>query len=139
MWRLRGSDLAAHITVTRARGRCLYGRPIAEVFSPVPDSDYLSSILEDISAAETEINDNPIYHVLNLCRVLAWLREGRVLSKREGGEWALQALPEAWHGLVDTMLARYLDPTLPTEVDPATATRFADEMLHIIRRESAGR
>ena len=87
-------DLAAHFTVIRARGKCLYGPEIAEMFGEVPEEAYLDSILMDVSEAEEDVLENPVYVILNLCRVLGFIRDRKVLSKREGGEWALKNLPE---------------------------------------------
>src|SRR5205085_2785098 len=41
-------DLAAHITITNHRGLCLYGAPIQHVFPPVPEEDYVDSIIGDL-------------------------------------------------------------------------------------------
>ena len=86
-------DLAAHFTVICHRGKCLYGKGIQDVFGKVDRQYYLDSILSDIEDAEKDIMENPVYIVLNLCRVLACKREGTILSKKEGGEWGLKALP----------------------------------------------
>ena len=75
-------DLAAHFTIIRARGRCLYGAPIEEVFGEVPKKDYLDSIYFDIAGAREEITEYPMYLVLNLARVLAFCRDGAVFSKK---------------------------------------------------------
>jgi streptomycin 3"-adenylyltransferase len=37
-----------------------------------------------------------MYLILNLARVLAFMKDGLVLSKREGGEWGLKNLPEKY-------------------------------------------
>lgn len=108
--KMRGTDadLAAHFTVLRGRGVCLCGAPIAEVFAPVPEADYIDSIWQDVRDAEEEISENPVYLVLNLARVLAYLEDGAVLSKREGGEWALVRLPEH-RPLIEAALAAYMN------------------------------
>ena len=100
-------DLAAHITVTRSRGICLHGAPIAEVFPPVPHEDYLDSIMSDLDWARERILENPVYFVLNACRVLAYLSEGLILSKDEGGVWALSWLPPEFHPLIALALDIY--------------------------------
>ena len=51
-------DLAAHFTVIRSRGRCLYGLPIPDLFGEVPERDYLDSIWNDVSGAEEEITES---------------------------------------------------------------------------------
>lgn len=38
--------------------------------------------------------------ILNLARVLAYLKDGLVLSKKEGGEWGINHIPEMYHGLM---------------------------------------
>ena len=68
--------------------------------------DYLDSILGDVSDAENEITDNPMYMILNLIRVLGYLREKKILSKKEGGIWGLKNLPEKYHPLIHSALGR---------------------------------
>lgn len=128
--KMRGADvdLAAHFTVIRGRGLCLCGAPIDAVFGPVPEADYIDSIREDVAGAEAEIADNPVYLTLNLARVLAYLRDGRVLSKREGGAWALENLPEAYHPLIRAALDAY-GGFGRMEFDPELARRYARDML----------
>lgn len=101
-------DLAAHFTILYHRGKCLYGRAIRDVFEEVGRQNYLDSILADIEDAEEDIISNPVYMVLNLCRVLACKREGLILSKKEGGEWGLRALPEKYHPLILQALGEYM-------------------------------
>ena len=128
--RMNGTDvdLAAHFTILRARGRCLWGRPIEAVFDPVPEACYWDSIFGDVAGAREEIAEAPLYCTLNLARVLAFRREGLVLSKREGGEWALENLPEAFHGLIRDALREYLDGARPA-YDLPCAARYADYVL----------
>ncbi len=128
--KMRGADadLAAHFTVIRSRGVCLCGAPIDAVFDPVPEADYIDSIREDVLGAEAEIAENPVYLTLNLSRVLAYLRDGRVLSKREGGAWALQNLPEAYHPLIRAALDAY-GGSGRMDFDPALARQYARDML----------
>ncbi|MCR4690511.1 MAG: DUF4111 domain-containing protein [Lachnospiraceae bacterium] len=100
-------DLAAHFTIITHRGKCLYGAPIKDTFAEVPVQDYIDSIWNDIADAEEEITDNPMYLILNLARVLAYMKDGIVLSKKEGGEWALEHLPEKYHSLIQAALREY--------------------------------
>ena len=127
-------DLAAHFTVIRDRGQCLYGLPVPEVFGEVPEEDYLDALWEDISGAEEEITENPMYLILNLARVLAYLKGKKVLSKKEGGEWGLAALPEEYHVLLRSALKEYAEG-INEQYDPETAKRYAVYMLDQIRAE----
>ena len=125
-------DLAAHFTVILCRGVCLYGLPVQEVFSKIPEEDYLDALWYDIGEAEKEITENPMYLILNLARVLAWLEEKKVLSKKEGGEWGFGNLPEEYHPLIRAALEEYTEGANGT-YDPETAKRYAVYMLDRIR------
>jgi len=111
------ADLAGHVTVTRARGICLWGKPIDEVFPDVPAGDYLASILADVEWARGR-EEIPVDHrLLNLCRVWAYVRDGLVVSKDEGGEWALDALPAGLRGPVAEALDVYRGEAAPAGIE----------------------
>ena len=86
-------DLAAHFTVINHYGITLRGEDKNTVFSPVPAEHYIDSIIFDIENAVEEIAGNPVYITLNLCRVLAYIKERKVLSKADGGIWGIKHLP----------------------------------------------
>lgn len=120
-------DLAAHFTIIGRYGRTLFGAPIGEVFGAVPRADYIDSILFDIEHAREDISENPMYMTLNLCRVLAYLREGLVCSKKAGGEWGLRALPERFRATVaDALLCYAGDKVMRVREEEAVA--FAEYM-----------
>ena len=121
-------DLAAHFTVIRARGRCLYGPAIEDAFGEVPAGDYLDSIWFDISGAREEITEYPMYLILNLPRVLAFCEEGSVLSKKEGGEWALAHLPEKYLPLIRSALKEYTEAA-DVGYDAGLSEEYAGYML----------
>ncbi len=126
-------DLAAHFTIIDHRGKCLYGAPIKEVFGEVPARDYIDSIWNDIADAKEDIADDAMYLILNLARVLAYRKEGLVLSKKEGGEWALRNVPEKYHGLIKTALNEYAegsDKTYDTELAKAYAGYMLEQITN---------
>lgn len=88
----KDKDLAAHFTIIKHAGIALYGEPIRDVFDNVPSKNYLDSIKDDILNAKKDIIKNPVYIVLNLCRVAAYIKEGLILSKKQGGEWGIENL-----------------------------------------------
>ena len=135
--RMRGTDadLAAHFTVIRHRGKRLWGEAIDAVFAPVPEADYLASIWEDVAGAEEEITENPVYYTLNLARVLAWMEDGRVLSKMEGGAWALERLPREWHAILRPALNAYGSE----EGMPSSADRAQEYARYMLRRIEAAK
>ena len=133
-------DLAAHVTVINAVGMPLCGPAVEQVFGEVPKADYLDSLLYDVEGAGEDICENPVYFILNLCRVLAYVQEDLVLSKKQGGEWGLIHLPEAYRGLVQAALNEYCG-NKKTESDAGEAwteqqdvlAGFASVMLEKIR------
>ncbi len=125
-------DLAAHITITLQRGRRLYGKEISEVFEPVKREYYLDSIWDDVADAEDAVSENPVYVILNLCRVLAYGQEDLILSKREGGEWGLANLPGEYRGLIASALNAYSSDAAFERSD-GLAAKFAAYMLDRIR------
>ncbi|WP_324668932.1 aminoglycoside adenylyltransferase domain-containing protein [Geochorda subterranea] len=100
-------DLAAHVTVLRARGVCLCGQPIDEVFPQVPPEDYRDGLLRDVSDARSTVHLDPVSTVLNLCRVGQYLEDGVIASKAEAGAWAAMALPAAHRSVAAWALAAY--------------------------------
>ncbi len=118
-------DLAAHLTITRERGIGLYGKPIPEVFPPVPAEHYAGSIIGDFHWGRERIAQNPVYFVLNACRICAYLRDRRILSKDEGGMWALRNLPHTFYPLIRQALAAYRESGSDGQFNHAVLNKFA--------------
>lgn len=126
------TDIAAHIFVTYHRGLTLYGKPITEVFAPIDPMFYIQSILLDIEHVSTDIIDAPVYYTLNLCRILLFLQEQTVSSKKEGGEWGISTLPSMYSELIQTCLDMYSGITDEQVLEPIPLQRFADYMVNEI-------
>lgn len=125
-------DLAAHFTVTYKRGHCLYGKAIKELFPLIPRDAYLDSILFDIKDAEVEITSNPVYYILNMLRVLYFMEEGIVSSKKEAGEWGMHRMP-SFRGIIEKSLSVYEGERLD-RLDPNELKHFAKEVQLQINR-----
>lgn len=125
-------DLAAHVTVLMHRGKTLYGKEKELVFANVEDAYYWDSIWCDIENAEEEIVKQPMYMILNLCRVLAYKQEHLILSKQEGGKWGLKNLPERYSDLILGAMEEYQggNPMCP---DGLPAKEYAAYMLSILK------
>ena len=126
-------DLAAHFTIINKRGKCLYGAPVKEVFAEVPACHYWDSIWYDVEGAAEEITEYTMYLTLNLARVLAWQEEGLVLSKKEGGEWAVRNMPAEYRPLVTDALREYSGNARPA-YNEALARRYAAYAVGRIRQ-----
>lgn len=127
-------DLAAHVTIINRYGIVLYGEPIADVFGEVRKTDYVDSIWFDVENAKEAIAEEPMYMTLNLCRVLAFLKENLSLSKQQGGEWGIAHMPERYHSLISQALHCYKTDQI-MEADLVLADQFASEMLAAIQLE----
>lgn len=127
-------DLAAHFTIIYHRGKCLYGKAIEDVFEKVNTEYYFDSIWFDIENAEEEILTNPTYFVLNLCRVLAYLQDGLILSKEEGGNWGISHIPQKYHSLVLQALNDYLSDK-DSKWSAKNAREYATYMIDQIKNK----
>lgn len=122
-------DLAAHFAVTRQSGICLYGPAAETLFSPAPQSAYLDSIARDLEDAQTDILREPVYVILNLCRSLAYVRCGKILSKQQGGVWALENTDSCFRPLIAQALDAYAGKAdFPVTEQAVLLTAFADRM-----------
>lgn len=126
-------DLAAHIMVINKRGIRLYGDPIDAVFMPVPKKYYIESIVSDIAEAKDAILINPTYYILNLCRVVYYLKEEVVSSKKEGGIWGCQHLPAEYRELIQFALNDYESITDASAWETDRCSRFAAYMLEQVK------
>jgi len=100
-------DLAAHMMVTYHRGIELIGPKVQSIFKAIDQEYYLDSVFNDIEDAPNQIVEKPVYFTLNLCRVMYFLLEGKVSSKKEGGDWAITHLPEEYHSIIKECLDVY--------------------------------
>ena len=107
--KLQGTDpdLAAHFTITKIKGFCIYGKDINEIFGNVNEEYYLKSILNDVENVEIEIINDPVYFFLNLCRVYAFIQEKLILSKEDGGLWGLKNLNNKYFDIIDLCIKNY--------------------------------
>ena len=124
-------DLAAHFTVMKQLGLVFYGEPIARVFGAVPREDYFDSICKDMETATEKVLDQPVYTILNLCRVYGYRKDNLILSKAEGGLWGLENLPETYHSLIAGSLDAYSKGTAFSE-EKSRQIEFCKYMLDLI-------
>ncbi|NDI35494.1 aminoglycoside adenylyltransferase domain-containing protein [Chengkuizengella sediminis] len=127
-------DLAAQLNIVVHRGICLYGKEIEEVFNEVPREVYINSIYYDVCNAKSEILEDPVYIILNLCRVLYYLKENVICSKLEGGEWGKENLPTQYHNVVENAVNVYMSDLTGLDYSHQVLNEFADYMLNEIQK-----
>lgn len=121
-------DLAAHFMVLFHRGIKLYGSPIRDIFGAVPPLAYLDSLLKDLLDYQTQFLNHEYYYILNACRIRAYLKDGLILSKQEGGEYELKkgALGDA--PMIQSALLNYLKGE-KNRFDRFMVTSFLEETI----------
>lgn len=83
-------DLLLHYAVCRASGTAAHGPPAAEVVGPVPRPAVLAALADELEWGLTHAA--PHYALLNACRALVYLHDGRLVAKPTGGQWAIDQL-----------------------------------------------
>jgi len=127
--KLGDPDLAAHLTITKARGLVLWGKPIDDVFPEIPARDYKKSLLYDFKdiAKEVRTKKVSVYSLLNPCRVAGYFRDGLIMSKDEGGEWGMKNFPDMANE-ISKALAMYRGDVKKVDFDALKAVAFIKEI-----------
>jgi len=121
-------DLAAHFMIIKGVGVTIYGEPMNKIFGDINKEYYLDSIKCDIKDAKSEIFYNPMYIVLNLCRVVAYIQNDLVLSKEQGGKWAIENLNSNYISIINRALESYRTDKI-MNIKENEAKYFCDYML----------
>lgn len=129
---LRDEDLAGHVKVTRCRGVCLWGDAIEDAFPEVPRADFLASILADLEWSRDRAGVTLDYRLLNLARVWGYLETGAVMSKDEGGVWALGELPTRHAPTIEAALRMYRGIAGAAILDDESILETVEHMEHRI-------
>lgn len=102
-------DIASYVHLINQSGICVYGKPIKEVFPTVPEKDFWNSLSINISEYDFRAY-HPRYfasNILILGRILSYKKEGRILSKYEGGLWTRNFVPEKLRYLIDNAIREW--------------------------------
>ncbi|WP_199041976.1 aminoglycoside adenylyltransferase domain-containing protein [Glycomyces salinus] len=120
-------DLVLHFAVCRSAGRVLGSGPAAaEVFAPV-SRDLVVAQLELELRWAVEHADGE-YTVLNACRAWRFAVDDALVSKVDGGRWALDRVAGPDRELIQTALDRQRG-ALASELDPDAVRRFIRQSL----------
>ncbi|MEM3458750.1 MAG: DUF4111 domain-containing protein [Candidatus Bathyarchaeia archaeon] len=139
----KDNEILSNLYTTRKRGFCVWGKPIDDVFSKIPAEYHLRSVIDDLEHTRKYLHENPenigydptVYWVLGSCRILAFIREEKVLSKLEGGQWGLANLPKKYQGLIEHALAHYQGKKKERKWNHEKLEAFANYMTRVIHGE----
>lgn len=129
-------DLVLHYAICRAAGLLVGGDPRPrEVFGSVPRRIVLERLVDELAWAVEHAPSE--YVVLNACRAWRYAQEGDLVSKVDGGRWALeQPLRPSYAPLISAALGRQTaasDPVLPAD-EVEQFTRYVDGQLRLALR-----
>ena len=126
------SDLASHFNVINVPNDSMdFGKPSKEVFAKVPKEYIIDSNYGDTLECVTEITNNPVYCILNLCRFYALIKEDLTLSKYDGGKWALENMGSSYNEVIKKAMDDYLSDAKNT-YDNDELREFAKEAIEKI-------
>ncbi|MBO0880851.1 MAG: DUF4111 domain-containing protein [Mycobacterium sp.] len=98
---------------------------MADVFGPLSEDLVLAQLSTELYwSANHRPNE---YAVLNACRAWRFAVDGAIVSKVDGGRWALDRVPDPDHALIEHALDH--QRCLPAaDLNPAAVVRFADQV-----------
>ncbi len=115
--------------------KSLAGPPPAQIFDPVPRSDYIDAILRDIATVDEFL---PLYTrnvVLTLPRIWSAVATETVHSKESAADWALPRLPEEHRAVLERARAAYCGDAKDSWDDILSQVRaYADHVVSEIER-----
>lgn len=126
------SDLVLHFAVCRTAGQLIgSGLPRQEAFSPVPQALVLDQLVQELEWSAEQVPNE--YAILNACRAWRYATDGILVSKVEGGEWALNHVSErALVDLIKKGLNRQRSLTSPG-FDDSAVQQFVREIRAKVR------
>ena len=129
------TDLASAVTMVLLGDKPLAGPPPAEVFDPVPRSDYIDAILRDTGTVDEFLPSDTRNVVLTLPRIWSAVATEAVYSKESAADWALPRLPEEHRAVLERARAAYRGEAEDSWDDIRPRVRaYADHVVSEIER-----
>lgn len=101
-------DFPMHRQHLHESGLRIVGIEPSKLFLPVPWGILKSSLHQELPFINEQNEKDPIYAVLNLCRVVRAFETQKLSSKKQAGEWGLQNLPIIFHETIHIALKVYV-------------------------------
>jgi predicted nucleotidyltransferase len=128
-------NLTISLAILRRAGIVLAGKPVEETLPVIPEATFREALIQSIEEARAKLPQDPISFIFNVCRTVAYLREGVILAKDTGAEWGLLHLPERFHALIQQPLTLYRGEALKRPVGRAVLNDFAAYIHSEIAKE----
>lgn len=134
-WAATNPDLASLVRMALLADTPLLGPPPAEVFEPVPRSDYVDALVHGIDGLLQDLESDTRNVVLTLARIWSGLVTDEVRSKDDAAGWALARLPARHRPVLARARAIYLGQEEERWDDLASQVRaYADHVVATIGR-----
>jgi predicted nucleotidyltransferase len=128
-------DLASALTMVLLGDKPLAGPAPAQVFDPVPRSDYVDAILRDTETVDEFLPWDTRNVVLTLPRIWSAVATEAVYSKDDAAGWALPRLPEEHRAVLELARAAYRGEAEDSWDDLGPQVRaYADHVVSEIER-----
>jgi predicted nucleotidyltransferase len=132
-------DLASAVTMVLLGDEPLAGPQPAQVFDPVPRSDYVDAILRDVETVDEFLPWDTRNVVLTLPRIWSAVATEAVYSKEGAADWALPRLPEEHRAVLERARAAYRGDAEDAWDDIRPEVRaYADHVVSEIERAHLG-
>jgi predicted nucleotidyltransferase len=133
-------DLASAVTMALLGDKPLAGPQPAQVFDPVPRSDYVDAILRDIETVDEFLQWDTRNVILTLPRIWSAVASEAVYSKEGAATWALPRLPAEHRGVLELARAAYRGEAEDSWDDVRRQVRaYADHVVSEIERACSQR
>jgi predicted nucleotidyltransferase len=128
-------DLILHFAVCRATGRLLGpGLPATDVFGPLSEDLVLAQLSTELRWSANHFPGE--YAVLNACRAWRFAVDGAIVSKIDGGRWALDRTPDSDHVLIERALDHQRCRPA-ADLDPKAVTQFVGQVRSYLDKKLA--
>ena len=108
-WHDPNPDLAILLTAVLQASLPVAGRPVAELLDPVPPTDLVRAMLDELPGLLEDLEGDTRNVVLTLARIWTTLETGELRSKDRAADWALVQLPPHHRRVLAMAKSAYLD------------------------------
>ena len=136
-WPPANPDVAMLITMVRASGIALRGPQPDELLDPVPHTDLVRAILDDLPSLRADLDTDTRNVLLTLARMWFTVATGEMAGKEAAASWVAERLPPASRTLVERARDGYLGSIEDGWNDLQAVQSTADDLVDRIRTTAA--
>ena len=131
-YRQQSNQVVIDLMVLVQQGLCLAGHSIIDGFPPVSEQLFRAALIQHFQHTRQYRFEHLASYVLNACRTAAYIQDGTIRSKDDGGVWGLKYLPASCTPLIQQALALYREERLSRPVGRAVLNEFTATIEQMI-------